>query len=143
MSYDKQVEDQMRLSINHINKEEFLLLYFRTHIKAITKKSIRSGFAATGLVPFDQKRVLSTLDLVVRTPSPVPTEESVWESKTPRNLTKVKCQAKYIPDQRRLYTNTSRSPTENAFKQLLKAFEVAVHKRAILQVKNAAVRLEN
>jgi hypothetical protein len=32
---------------------------------------------------------------------------------------------------------------ENAFKQLLNGFEVAVHKRAVLQVKNAALRLEN
>jgi hypothetical protein len=89
-SYGKQVEGKIRLSINHIDKEEFLQLYYPAHVQAITEKNIWSGFTATGLVPYDPDRVLSTLNPVVRTPSPVPTEESVWESKTPRTMKEVK-----------------------------------------------------
>jgi len=40
VSYGKQVESQMRLGINHINKEEFLHLYYPAHVQAITEKSI-------------------------------------------------------------------------------------------------------
>jgi hypothetical protein len=80
----------MRLGINYINKDEFLRLYYPAHVEAITEKNIRSGFAATGLIPFNLDRILSTLSPVVRTPSPVPTEESVWESKTPRTIKEVK-----------------------------------------------------
>jgi hypothetical protein len=142
-SYGKEVEGQMRLGINHINKEEFLSVYYRAHIAAITVKNIQSGFRATGLVPYDPEQVLSVLNPVVRTPSPVCTEGSEWESKTPRNLSEVKRQAKHIRDQRRLRTNDSRSPTEGAFQQLLKGYEKVVHERAILQVENAALRVEN
>jgi hypothetical protein len=88
--YGKQVEGKIRLSVNHINKDEFLQLYHPAHAQAITEKNIRSGFTATGLVPFDPDRVLSTLNPTVRTPSPVPTEESVWESKIPRTIKEVK-----------------------------------------------------
>jgi hypothetical protein len=97
-SYGKQVENQMRLGINHIDKEEFLLLYHRAHIEALSTKNIQNGFVATGLVPFNPERVLSTLHPIIRTPSPVPTEESIWESKTPKTLTEIGRQAKHIQD---------------------------------------------
>jgi hypothetical protein len=118
-SYGKQVEGKMRLGINHINKEEFLHLYYPAHVQAITEKNIQSGFAATGLVPFNPDQVLSTLNPVVQTPSPVPTEESVWESKTPRTIKDVKRQAQHIQEQRRHRINTSHSPSNSAFQWIL------------------------
>jgi hypothetical protein len=76
-SYGKLVEGQIRLGVNYIDKDEFLRLYPSAHVQAITEKTIQSGFAAIGLVSFDLDRVLSTLNPIVRTPSPVLTEESV------------------------------------------------------------------
>jgi hypothetical protein len=67
----------MRLGINHIDKEEFLTLYSRTYMEAITKQNIQSGFLGIGLVPFNPERVISTLNLIIRTPSPAPTVELV------------------------------------------------------------------
>jgi hypothetical protein len=144
VSYGAQIENRMRLGINHISKDEFLPAYYQAHIQAITEKNVRSSFLATGLVPFDPERVLSRLNPIVRTPSPVPTEgSSSWESKTPQTLKDIKRQGKHIQEQRRLRTNTSRSPSDTAFQQLLKGFEVAVHERAILQAEVAALRAEN
>lgn len=133
----------MRLGVNHIDKDEFLRHYPSAHVQAMTEKTIQSGFAATGLVPFDPDRVLSTLNPVVRTPSPVPTEESVWESKTSRTIKEIRRQGQHIQAQHRIRTATSKSPSDSAFQQLLKGFEVVVHERAILQVENAALRVEN
>ena len=141
--YGKEVEGQMRLGVNHMTKEEFLPVYHRAHVAAITAKNIQSSFRATGLVPYDPDQVLLTLNPVVRTPSPVHAEESEWESKTPRNLSEVRRQAKHIQDQRRLLRSTSRSPTDRAFRQLLKGYEKVAHERAILEVENAALRAEN
>jgi hypothetical protein len=120
-SYGKLVEGQMRLGVNHIDKDEFLRHYPSAHVQAITEKTIRAGFAATGLVPFDPDRVLSTLSPIVRTPSPVPTEESVWESKTPRTIKEIKRQGQYIQAQRQIRTNMSRSrraPQSSLIKRL-------------------------
>jgi hypothetical protein len=90
----------------------------------MTEKAIQSGFAATGFVPFNPDRVLSTLNPVLRTPSLVPTEESVWESKTPRTIKEIKRQGQHIQAQRQLRTNTSRSPSDSAFQQLLSSSTV-------------------
>lgn len=142
-AYGTLIEKQMRLGINHITKEDFLAEYHIAHEQAITKKNILSGFAASGLIPFDPERVLSTLSPIIRTPSPVPTHESTWESKTPRTIAELKRQAKYIQEQRRLRKDSSKSPSDSAFNQLLKGFESVVHERAILMAENEELRAAN
>ena len=64
----------------------------------------------------------------------MPIEGSEWELKSPQTLLKIKRQAGYIKEQRRLRTNTSCSPTDRAFGQLLKGFEKVVYEKAILEV---------
>jgi hypothetical protein len=87
--------------------------------------------------------VLSQLDPVVRTPSPVPSAESLWESKTPRTIREIGRQATHIRSIRRQQRATTLSPSDPAFNQLLKGFESVVHERAILLVENEALRAEN
>ena len=142
-AYGRQVEGLMRLGVNHISKEEFLTAYLRAHKASFTTNNIQAGFAATGLVPYDPERVLSNLSPVIRTPSPVPSAESHWESKTPRNLTEVARQATHIRLIRRQRRSATSSPSDQAFTQLLKGFETAVHERAILLAENAVLRTEN
>jgi hypothetical protein len=87
----------MRLGINYILKDEFLPAYYQAHTQAIIEKNVRSSFLAIGLVLFNPERVLSGLNPIVRTLSPVPTEgSSLWESKTPQNLKEIKRQGKHI-----------------------------------------------
>ena len=141
-AYGTQVEGQMRLGINYIIKEDFLSVYHIAHTQAITEKNIFSSFSATGLVPFNPDCVLSTLGPVVQTPSPVPTQ-STWESKTPCTIADIKRQASHIQQQRRRRKDNSKSPSDNAFNQLLKGFEVAVHERAILTAEVKELRAAN
>jgi hypothetical protein len=67
----------MRLGVNHISKEEFLTAYLRAHKSSFITSNIQAGFAATGLVLDEPDRVLSNLDPVIRTPSPVLSAESL------------------------------------------------------------------
>jgi hypothetical protein len=60
-SYGKLVERQMSLGVNHVNKVDFLLLYQHAQAETITSSNAYSGFAATGIVPFNPDRVLSRL----------------------------------------------------------------------------------
>jgi hypothetical protein len=143
IAYGRQVEGLMRLGVNHISKEEFLTAYLMTHNTSFTTSNVQAGFAATGLVPYEPDRVLSTLHSVVRTPSPVPSAESAWESKTPQNLKELNRQATYIRSIRRQQRAGTLSPSDPAFNQLLKGFETVVHERAILLVENATLRTEN
>ena len=142
-AYGYQVEGLMRLGVNHISKEEFLTAYLEAHQSSFTTKNIQAGFAATGLVPDEPDRVLLRLDPVVRTPSPVSSAESLWESKTPRTIRDISRQATYIRSLRRQQRATTLSPSDPAFNQLLKGFERVVTEKAILLVENEALRTEN
>lgn len=84
-AYGYQVENRMRLGINHIAKLDFLLAFRQAHKEAITEANIRSGFAGVGLIPYDLDRVLSGLIVRIRTPTPPTTREDPWVSKTPQN----------------------------------------------------------
>jgi hypothetical protein len=68
-AYGQQFESQMRLGIDHVDKEDFFRLYLTAHVQALTPANIKSGFGATGLVPYDPEWVPSSLALA-RTPSP-------------------------------------------------------------------------
>jgi hypothetical protein len=61
-SYRRQIKDLMRVGVSHIDKSDFLLAYLTARTEALTPNTIRSGFAATGLVPYDPKYVLSKLN---------------------------------------------------------------------------------
>jgi HAMP domain-containing protein len=134
MFYGRQVESHIRLGINHIDKEDFLSLYRTAHEQAMTKANIQSGFAATGLIPYDPARILDTLSLIVRTPSPAlsGTTVSTWVGKTPHTMKDIKRQVQYMNVQ----------PTIE-FQQLLKGFETAVHERALAQAEVGALRKAN
>ena len=63
--YGTQIEGQMRLGINHIIKEDFLLVYYIAYTQAITKKNILTSFSATGFIPFNPGYILLTLSPIV------------------------------------------------------------------------------
>ncbi|KFZ24810.1 hypothetical protein V502_00710, partial [Pseudogymnoascus sp. VKM F-4520 (FW-2644)] len=87
--YGQQIEDLMRVGVNYIDKSDFLPAYFTARIESLTSNTIRSGFAAAGLVPYDPERVLSKLNTQLRTPTPPPpptTEQAPWVPETPHNI---------------------------------------------------------
>jgi hypothetical protein len=52
----------MRASVNYINKPDFLIAYITARTETIVTDIIRNGFIATGIVPYDPKRVLLKLN---------------------------------------------------------------------------------
>jgi hypothetical protein len=76
-SYGRLIENQMRLSINHISKVDFLSVYPQARSEAFRTLNIQNGFMATGLVPYDLQHVLSTLQVQFKTPTPLGTSYSM------------------------------------------------------------------
>ena len=60
-AYRDQVERLERGGVNTIGKEHFTSLYSPARLRAFTPRNIKSGFAATGLFPFDPERVIRTM----------------------------------------------------------------------------------
>ena len=87
-AYGRQIEDFMRAHINHVSKLEFLCAFREAFFFSMTEKNIQGGFAGAGLIPYDPERVLSKLDIQIRTPTPpelLDSTTSPWVSKTPNN----------------------------------------------------------
>ena len=95
-AYGSLVERKMSLGVNHIDKQEFLLLYQQARAKALHERNICSGFAATGLVPFDPERVLSVLHAPVHTPSPQLQPQEAYTTATPHNVAELEQQAELV-----------------------------------------------
>lgn len=60
----------MRLRINYIDKLDFLETYPYARIKAFKSNTIKNSFRVAGLIPFCPNRVLSNLNIYLRTPTP-------------------------------------------------------------------------
>ena len=76
----------MRNGVNYIDKPDFLTAYHKARTEAMTPAIARSGFAATGLVPFNPERVLEKLNTQIRTPTP-PTSTSTTTAMDSRDST--------------------------------------------------------
>jgi hypothetical protein len=66
--YSREIQQLIRQGIYHIDKDDFLAAYASIRILALSETNIKSGFQATGLIPFDPQRILTVLP--IKTPSP-------------------------------------------------------------------------
>jgi hypothetical protein len=87
--YGTKIEKLIRAYIIHISKEDFFPAFVTAFRTTITESNIRSGFRATGLVPYDLDYVISQLNIRLRTPTLAPTLPTIWEPKTPQNILKL------------------------------------------------------
>jgi len=145
-SYGRQIENYMRAGLNHIDKPDFLLAYTAARTESFTSNTIRNGFRATGLVPYDPERVLQKLNTQLRTPTPPPAivaEESKWVPETPHNIKELELQTQVIKDYIKRRTKTPPSPTDIALNQLVKGCQIAMHSAVLLAEENRQLRTEN
>jgi hypothetical protein len=57
----------MRLSISHIDKDNFLSVYPQACMEAFKEINIRNGFIVTGLVPYNPTHVLDNMQVQFKT----------------------------------------------------------------------------
>lgn len=87
VAYRAQVEQLYRGGANAIGKPHFTYLYDRARQAALTRRNIRSGWARTGLVPFDPNHVLGGLqktrpEMQIATDIPVTSDNPVSDGET-------------------------------------------------------------
>jgi DDE superfamily endonuclease len=141
-AYSRLVQDLARQGIFHVDKADFLGMYHQARTAIFTPQNIASGFRATGLIPFNPDRVLSTLTFT-KTPSPPPTSHgqnsSPWTSETPRNLAQLDKQLQLVQDS---LQRLSKSPTEPLAK-VAKGCKLAMSGAALLRRENQELRAAN
>jgi DDE superfamily endonuclease/Psq-like protein/Tc5 transposase-like DNA-binding protein len=111
-AYRRLVQDLARQAVFHVDKADFLRMYRQARSTVHSEQNIKSGFRATGLVPWDPNYVLSQLP---HTPSPPATSHdaqpasSPWISGTPINLAELAKQTQLVTT---AIKRQSQSPTE-------------------------------
>jgi hypothetical protein len=141
--YGQLVEQRMRLGFNHIDKIDFLTAFPEARTMAYRAETIRNGFAATGLVPFDPDQVYQKLTVQLRTPTPPPSRSSNTQSsclQTPQNPRQFKRQTSTI---KRRISQRPTSPLDimaQAMDRLSKAHEYTTHENLILRKENHDLR---
>ena len=145
-AYGRQVEDLMRAHINHVSKLEFLCAFRQAFFASITERNIQGGFAGAGLVPYDPERVLSKLDVKLRTPSPLNSRAATpqpWVFQTPHNPREADSQSTLIKTRIANHQNSSPTSMLAAVDQLTKGTMAIMHRVAILESENASLRKAN
>jgi len=145
-AYGRQVEDLMRMHITHISKLEFLCAFRKAFSSSMTEKNIQGGFAGAGLVPYDPQRVLSKLDVRIRTPTPpatLPEIRQPWVSKTPQNAYEASSQSEHIKNRISAHQNSSPTSMIAALDQFAKGATAIMHRVALLEAETSALRKAN
>jgi hypothetical protein len=147
-AYGEKIAENIRLGINHIDKSEFLVAYQQARLVALSSSNIRSGFTATGIVPYNPDQVLSRLQVKPRTPTP-PLQSDDQHSEgpdvlqTPYNVIQLQAQAQAIKQFRQHHPQDPPSPTDQALSQLVKGCQIAMHNAVLLAHENKEVRAAN
>jgi hypothetical protein len=144
--YRKQIERFIQNGVNHIDKQDFLEVYYIAYTETMNLANIYSSFAAAGLVLYDPERVLSKLHTQLKTPTPPPAtaiEQEPWVPETPYNTTQLEFQSKAIRDYIKRRTKSPPSPTDFALNQLVKGCQIAMNSTVLLAEENRQLRAEN
>ncbi|KAH5708175.1 hypothetical protein HBI81_256580 [Parastagonospora nodorum] len=130
-AYGRQVEALMRSRISHVTKLEFLPAFKRAYEAAITSKNIQGGFRGAGLAPFDPERVISALDVKLRTSSP------------PFNTFELGSQSTLVKARIQRHLGSSPTSMVEAFEKVSKGAAIIAHKPVLAQKEIAELRAAN
>ena len=145
-SYSRLVEMKMQTGINYINKLEFLEVYPSVRIEAFKSETIKNSFSAAGLIPFSPDRVLSKLNICLRTPTPPPPLAGVVNQAEILPQKHILRRKNYVDrlHQSKLYfeqdLEVPLSPSDRALNQLIKGFRLTMQGAILLAKENKELR---
>lgn len=114
-----------------------------TPVRRPLGQRIQNSSAAAGLVPPQPERVLSQLNICLKTPTPLPSRSTISAPKTPYNLKQLDKKASTIKQLLRYRTQSPPSPIKTALNQLANGLEKALNGAAILAKENQDLHAVN
>jgi hypothetical protein len=142
-AYSRHVVAYMQMGINHIDKAEFLPTLRAARCEALTSSNIQSGFASTGLYPFNPEQVLCTISRPLTPPEPPAASQALWTPETPHNTQQLAAQVALLKNLLRRRSRSPTSPSNRALNQLVKGCEMAMHSAVLLAAENERLRTAN
>ena len=141
--YGQRVQETIQKGIYSVRKEDFLHIYPAVHQQALSLSNIKSGFAATGLIPFSPERILLKLNIQRKTPTPPSTSHSdqpFGAGKTPSNIYQLEQQKKKIES---LKGVVSPSTVDEAMAKVIKGAEMTMQNTLLMQQQIHQLQSEN
>lgn len=126
-AYSDLVKQKMSLGVSYIDKLDFLQIFPEARKSAFTIENIQNSFAGTGLVPFNPDRVLSKLDIQLKTPTPPGSRSTNSAPKTPYTTRQLEKQASAA---RKLLKERAQSPfplLEARLDKIIKGHELTLN----------------
>ena len=142
-AYGSLVKQKTRLGISQIKKLDFLNIFPEARDLAFTAEPIQNSFAAAGLVPFDPDRVLSKLDIQLKTPTPPGSRSTNSAPKTPYTTRQLEKQASAM---KQLLNKDARSPLpllEARLDKIIKGHELALNELLLTKEEIRKYRANN
>ena len=124
-------------------KKIFFISIQQVHQQALSSSNIKSGFTATGLIPFFPERVLSKLNIQHKTPTPPSTSDSnqsFGAGKTPANIYQLEKQKKKIKSLKNI---VSPSIVDEAMEKVVKGAEMTMQNTLLMQQQIHQLQSEN
>jgi hypothetical protein len=145
-AYSREIEKMMRNHIHHITKPDFFLAFHAAFLTTFTPENVRGGFRGAGLVPLDPQKVISQLDIKLRTPTPtgppLPSADP-WVSKTPQNATEASQQSAHIRNRITRHQNSSPTSIFEALDQITKGTMKVMHKMVLMEAQVRELKAAN
>jgi hypothetical protein len=142
--YRQGIDTNMRLGINHIDKQEFLRVYPLARASAFTASNIHGAFRGAGLIPLDPAVVLEHLKVKSRLLTPdnlAPNEPIVLQ--TPQNISQLQHHTAVVLESLRNRSHSPGSPEQLIIEQLCKSAEIAMHTAALIASTNESLIAAN
>ena len=131
-AYGRQVESLMRTQINHITKQEFLPCFKRAFDASFTASNVQRGFQGARLALFDLERVISALNIQLRTLSPLSIDTQPQLSQTLRNTLKIGSQSTLVKQRIQRHLDSLLTSIVEAFKKVLKEAAIIIYKLVLI-----------
>jgi hypothetical protein len=142
-AYGKEIEDLMRVGFTAISKEDFLPAFAAAFKAVFTESNVQGGFRGAGLYPHDPEKVISQLDIKLKTPTPPnsrPATAETWTSKTPTNPLEVSSQTDLLKFRIQRHQNSSPTQIIEALDVLSKSVVQVMNERTLLRAEVQALR---
>ena len=130
-AYGNLVQNRMRQGFNHIDKLDFLEAYPDARKQAFALDTIKNGFRATGLVPFNPDEVLGHFTIQLKTPTPPGSQSTNSAPKTPYNSRQLEKQASIFKNMLKQHTPPPLSALEARMDKIIKGHGLAMNEAII------------
>ena len=137
------MEEKAYLDIGHIDKLDFLKILPKARQSAFTAENIQNSFTATGIVPFNPDRILSKLNIQLKTPTPPGSQSTNSAPKTPYTTKQLEKQATAA---KKLLREHSRSPLpllEARLNKIIKDYKLTLNELALAREEIRKYCMEN